>query len=186
MGAPDGQRVVSIMRRILACWVGAMVLMSGCSSGDGDDKGLRPADMKASVDDLAAKVLPALAKKLNGEFPLARGRFVGCDAGRDVKRYVASGELHAEVADNAKAAEKIRATLAAVGVDATTGKDSTVTGTLGDLAVVVEPNVVSPNSVVAIRPLTIASECGRFAEADVAKIKRIKPKVYGEPVTGAP
>lgn len=174
------------MRTILAGFVGAMLLVSGCSSGDGDDEGPRPEDMKASVDDLATKVLPALAKELDGEFPLAQGKFVGCDAGRDVKRYVASGELQAGVPDNAKAAEKIRATLSEAGVDATTEKDSTVTGKIGGLAVMVEPNVVSPNSVVAIRPLTIASECRRFAEEDIAKIKRTKPKVYGKPVTGAP
>lgn len=175
-----------MMRKILACILGAMVLMSGCSSGDGDDEGPRPEDVKASVDDLAAKVLPALAKELDGEFPLAQGKFIGCDGGRDVKRYVASGALNAEAADNAKAAEKIRATLSDVGVDATIEKDATVTGKIGDLAVMVAPSVAAPNSVVAIRPMTIASECHRFAEADVVKISRIKPKVYGQPVTGAP
>ena len=174
------------MRGILACLLGALVLMAGCSSGGEADPGPKAADVKASVDDLAAKVLPALAKKLDGEFPLAQGKFVGCDGGRDVKRYVASGELQAELADNAKAAAKIRATLSNAGAVATIARDSTVKGKVGDLAIVVEPNVVSPNSVVAIRPLTIVSECHRFSETEVATIAKIKPKVYGEPVTGTP
>ena len=172
------------MRRVLAGVLGAMLLMSGCSFGGGDDEGPKAKEVKASVDDLATKVLPALARELDGEFPLAQGKFIGCDVGREVKRYVASGELHAGVADNAKAAEKIRATLSDAGVDAEIEKDSTVTGTIGGLALVVEPNVVSPNSVVAIRPLTIASECQRFSESEVETIRRIKPKVYGQPVNG--
>lgn len=172
------------MRRVLAGVLGAMLLMSGCSSGGGDDEGPSAAEVKASVDELATKVLPALAKELDGEFPLAQGRFIGCDLGRDVKRYVASGELHAGVADNAKAAERIRATLAGVGIDTTIRRDSTVKGTSGGLELVVKPNVVAPNSVVAIRPLTIASECHRFSESEVETIRRIKPEVYGQPVTG--
>lgn len=172
------------MRRVLAGILGAMLLMSGCSLGGEDDEGPKANEVKASVDDLATKVLPALAQELDGEFPLAQGKFIGCDVGRDVKRYVASGELHAGVADNAKAAERIRATLSDAGVDAEIGKDSTVTGSIGGLALLVRPNVVSPNSVVAIRPLTIASECQRFAEAEVETIRRTRPKVYGQPVTG--
>src|SRR5215207_9524615 len=100
------------MSRVLACVLAAMVLLSGCSSSGEDDEGPKPGDVKASVDDLAAKVLPALAKELDGEFPLAQGKFVACDGGRDVRRYVAAGELHAAVVDDAKAAGKIRATLA--------------------------------------------------------------------------
>lgn len=175
---------VAIMRRVLAGVIGAMVLMSGCSSGDEEDEGPKPEDVKASVDDLATKVLPALAKELNGEFPLAQGKFVGCGAGRDVKRYAASGDLQAQLPDNAKAAQKIRATLSAADIDATIRRDSTVTATVGDVTIRVGPNVAAPNSFVAIRPLTIASECHTFSESDVARIGKFKPKVYGEPVTG--
>ena len=172
------------MRRILACVIGVMLLLSGCSSGGGDEQSPKSEDVKASVDGLATKLLPALAKAFGGEFPLAQGKFVGCDAGRDVKRYVASGELHSGVADNAKAARKIRATLSDSGVSARIGRDSSVKGKAGDLVIMVEPNVVSPNSVEAIRPVTIVSECQRFSAAEVVKLRKIRPKVYGEPVTG--
>jgi len=173
------------MSRVLARVLGTLVLLGGCSSGGGDDEGPKPEDVKASVDDLATKILPALAKALDGEFPLAQGKFIGCGVGPEVKRYVASGELHAEVPDNAAAARKIRATLADAGVEASLERDSTVRAEAGELTIVVEPSVVAPNSVVAIRPLAIASQCHPFSEADVERIRRIKPKVYGKPVTGA-
>ena len=174
------------MRRVLAGVVGTMMLVGGCSSGDEPDEGPKPETVKASVDDLATKILPALAKEFDGEFPLAQGRFVGCGAGRDVKRYAASGELHAEAPDNAKAAERIRATLADAGVKATVQKGSTVNARAGDLTIRVKPSIASANSFVAIRPLTIVSECHTFSSADLDRISRTKPTVYGEPVTGAP
>ncbi len=173
------------MSKVLACVLGTLVLLSGCSSGGRQDEGPTPEKVKASVDDLATKILPALAKALDGEFPLAQGRFIGCGAGPEVKRYVASGELHAEVPDNAAAAREIRATLADAGVKASLERDSKVRAETGDLTIVVEPSVVAPNSVVAIRPLAVASRCHPFSKADLERISRIKPKVYGKPVTGA-
>jgi hypothetical protein len=135
--------MVATMRRVMVCVLGVLLLTSACSSSDGGPaKGPKVEGVKASVDDLAMKVLPALAKAFDGEFPLARGKFIECGVGPNFQRYEASGELHSAVKDNAEAADKIRAVLVEAGVDATVDDDFTVKGTSGDIQVVVQPNVM--------------------------------------------
>jgi hypothetical protein len=169
----------------MVCVLGVLLLTSACSSSDdGPPKGAKVEDVKASVDDLTMKVLPALAKAFDGEFPLARGKFIECGVGPNFQRYEASGELHSQVKDNAEAAEKIRSALSDAGIDATIDADSTVKGKTGDITILVETDVMAADSLAAIRSVTIASKCRTYAGADADRIDQIEPKVYGEPVTG--
>jgi hypothetical protein len=114
------------MRRLMVYVLGVLLLVSACASSDGGDAGQDERgggekgsyeSVKTSVDDLTAKLLPALASGLSGQFPLVRGQFTECGVGPNNQKYSVRGELHSQVADDAEAAESIRAVLTDAGLD---------------------------------------------------------------------
>lgn len=173
------------MRRVMVCVLGVLLLTSACSSSEGGPtKGAKFEDVKSSVDDLAAKILPAMAGALDGEFPAVRGEFNECGVGRNNQKYTVRGELNSAFVDNAAAAEKIRAVLADAGVDATVGEDFTVKGTTGDIQIVVQPNVMQTKAF-TVRTLSIDTKCHSYSNGDADKIEKLAKADYGAPVTGA-
>ncbi len=169
----------------MVCVLGVLLLTSACSSSEGGTtKGGKFEGVKSSVDDLAAKILPAMAGALDGKFPAVRGSFNECGVGPNSQKYVVRGELHSAFTDNAAAAEKIRAVLVDAGVEATIDDDLTVKGTIGDIEVVVAPNVMQGKAF-TFRTLSIDTSCRVYSGGDADKIDKIPIEDYGSPVTGA-
>ncbi|MRK02368.1 hypothetical protein GEV27_12650 [Aeromicrobium sp. S22] len=181
------------MRRVMVSVLGVLLLVSACgSSGGGSDedngeggKKVSYESVKSSVDDLTAKILPALASGLDGEFPLVRGKFTECGVGPNNQKYSVRGELHSQVDDNAEAAESIRAVLTDAGLDVEITDDQTVKGTIDGTDVVVLSSSGRSVGGVMIRSFSLDSECQWYSEGDAEAMREIAPNEYGSPVTGA-
>jgi len=168
----------------MVCVLGVLLLTSACSSSDGGPtKGPKFEDVKSSVDDLAARILPAMAGALDGEVPGVRGGFTECGVGPNNQRYTVRGYVQSVFADNAAAAEKIRAILDDAGLDATIKDDFTVTGTVDDIKVVVHRNVTQGKGFAA-RNISIDTKCRWYSTSDADKMKEIPDADYGAPVSG--
>jgi len=175
--------------------LGILLLVSACGAsddgnGDQDDRDggekVSYESVKTSVDDLTAKLLPALASTLDGAFPLVRGQFTECGVGPRNQKYSVRGELHSQVADDAEAAKSIRVVLADAGLDVTISDDQTVKGSIDGTDVVVAPSIGRPVGGAVIRSFSVDSTCRSFSADDAEAMRTTPPEEYGSPVTAAP